>query len=92
MPFYKKYSSTDAFYKFISEEHIHKFWQELIKRMQRVDKTFKFSGDLKRMVEGIFLKKITSLEELSEQEWLKGEVYEKAELLKLLEENEKAKL
>lgn len=47
MPFYKKYSSTDAFFKFISEEHIHKFWQELLKRMQRVDKAFKFSADLK---------------------------------------------
>jgi phage-related protein len=40
-----------------------------------VEKTFKFSGELKKMVEGIFLKKITSLEELSNQEWLKGEVY-----------------
>ena len=27
MPFYKKYSNTDAFFKFISPEQIHKFWQ-----------------------------------------------------------------
>ena len=58
MPFYKKYSATDAFFKFISEEHIHKFWQELQKRMTRLDKNFKFSAELKQLTEGIFLKKI----------------------------------
>jgi len=58
MPFYKKYSTTDAFFKFISSEHIHKFWQELQKRMARVDKKFIFSAELKKMIENIFLKKI----------------------------------
>jgi hypothetical protein len=60
MPFYKRYSSTDAFFKFISEEHIHKFWQELLKRMVKIDKKFTFSSQLKKLVEGIFLKKITT--------------------------------
>jgi hypothetical protein len=71
MPFYKKYSNTDAFFKFISEEHIHKFWQELQKRMMRFDKSFKFSNELKKLIEGILLKKIKKFEEIKEEPWFK---------------------
>ena len=75
MPFYKKYSSSDAFYKFIHPEHIHKFWQELQKRMNRIDKTFVFSPELKKLVEGIFLKKIKTFEEIQAEDWTRGEIY-----------------
>ena len=64
MPFYKKYSLTDEFYKFITPEHIHKFWEQLLKSMNRVDKNFKFQPLFKMLVEKIFLKKITTFEDI----------------------------
>jgi hypothetical protein len=42
-PFYKKYSPTDTYFKFLSPEHIYKFWQELHKKVARSDKHFAFS-------------------------------------------------
>lgn len=64
MPFYKKYSVTDEFYKFITPEHIHKFWEQMIKSMSRVDKKFKFNPSFKTLVEKIFLKKIKTFDEI----------------------------
>jgi len=72
MPFYKKYSVTDEFYKLITQEHIHKFWEQLLKSMGRVDKKFKFSAQFKTLIEKIFLKKIKTFEEIFNEEWVKG--------------------
>lgn len=58
MPFYKKNSPTDTYYKFLSQEHIHKFWQEMQKKIQKTDKKFSFSPEVKDLLEGIFLKKM----------------------------------
>lgn len=59
MPFYKKNSPTDAYFKFLSQDHIHKFWQELQKKMTKLDKKFAFSSEVKDLLEAIFLKKFT---------------------------------
>ena len=50
MPFYKKYSATDEFYKFITPENIHKFWEQLQKSMYRFDKSFKFQPLFKALI------------------------------------------
>jgi hypothetical protein len=91
MPFYKKDSPTDTYFKFLTADHIHKFWQELQKKMQRTDKKFAFSSEVKDLIEGVFLKKTTKLSELIAHQWTRGEVYSNEELVRLLEENEKAK-
>lgn len=91
MPFYKKHSPTDTYFKFLSPEHIHKFWQELQRKVQKTDKKFAFSPEVRNLIEGIFLKKLTSLSDLTAHHWTRGEVYGPEELLRLLEENEKAR-
>jgi hypothetical protein len=60
--------------------------------MARVDKKFTFSADLKKLVEGIFLRKVSTFDEIQEHSWVKGEIHTSEELLDLLEDNEKAKL
>ena len=50
MPFYKKTSPTDTYYKFLSPEHIHKFWQELQKKVLKMDKKFSFSPEAKDLL------------------------------------------
>jgi hypothetical protein len=62
MPFYKKYSPTDTFYKFINPEHMHKFWNELHKRISKIDKKFQFSQEFMDLVEAIFLKKLLTFD------------------------------
>ena len=75
MPFYKKYSSTDIFFKFIASEQPNKFWQEIQKKMIKTDKNFSFSPEVKRLLENIFLKKITSFSQIWDESWSKGEIY-----------------
>ena len=60
--------------------------------MARIDKKFTFSADLKKLVESIFLRKVSTFDEIQEHSWVKGEIHTSEELLDLLEENEKAKL
>lgn len=72
MPFYKKNSATDTYYKFLTQSQIHKFWQEVQKRMSKIDKQFAFSTDIKDLIEGIFLKRITSFSEILKHPWTNG--------------------
>lgn len=87
MPFYKKNSPTDAYFKFLSQDHIGKFWQEMQKKMTKIDKKFAFSSEVKDLLEAIFLKKFTKFEEILSHQWTKGEVYTPSECLKELVEN-----
>jgi hypothetical protein len=92
MPFYKKYSPTDTFYKFINPEHMHKFWNELLKRISKIDKKFQFSQEFMDLVEAIFLKKLLTFDEILAYPWLKSsDVIPNGELKAALEENEKTK-
>lgn len=75
MPFYKKYSPTDTYFKFLTPEHIHKFWQELQKKIQKLDKKFSFSTEVRDLIEGIFLKKFTKFSDLTTHHWTRGEIY-----------------
>lgn len=88
MPFYKKDSPTDTFFKFITVESIHKFWNNLEKRMGKVDKTFKLSSDFKNLIEDIFFKRVASFAAILESVWVReGEVLAEYELNSLLSQN-----
>jgi hypothetical protein len=92
MPFYKKDSPTDTFFKFITAESIHKFWTNIEKRMGKVDKKFKLSSDFKNLIEDIFLKRINSFAAILESVWVReGAVCASHELNSLLSENESSK-
>ncbi len=90
-PFYKKYSPTDTYFKFLSPEHIHKFWQELQKKVARSDKHFAFSSDVRDLLEAIFLRKYTTFSQIASHQWTRGDTYQPPELLRILEENESAR-
>ena len=45
------------------------------KSVLKIDKKFSFSDGFKKLIEGIFLKKVKSFEEIQTDEWYKGDVF-----------------
>lgn len=58
--------------------------------MNKIDKQFAFSTQIKDLIEGIFLKKITNFAEILNHAWTRGQIYAFAEIKAILDENEKS--
>lgn len=60
-PFVSKDAKNDPFAKFLTETHIHKFWEQIEKIMKKMNKQFQFSSEIKELVSALFLNKVDSL-------------------------------
>lgn len=87
-PFLSRDSKSDPFAKFLTEAHIHKFWEQIERIMKKMNKSFQFSSEIKELVSALFLNKVDSLEDISSSKWAQLEVKQE-EVFVEMEEQEK---
>lgn len=63
-PFPNKEIKKSQFYKFLTDDHIAKFWQQIEKSIRSRSKNFSFSLEFKKIVGLLLLDRLTSYEEI----------------------------
>lgn len=63
-------SRSDPFAKFLSDKHIHKFWEQIEKVVKKLRKGFGFSEEAKELVSGLLLGKVDSFDAVLTSKWM----------------------
>lgn len=69
-PFVCRDLRSDPFAKFLSDKHIHKFWEQIEKVVKKIRKGFFFSEEAKDLVSNLLLGKVDSFDAVLTSKWM----------------------